>query len=84
MACPTCDHTMQLVDDAVNARKVSWCPWCGTLKVEPGLPEFQEQPKIVHRAFMLCEAASGTFDDPGALDHAIQSVRECCENPQED
>ena len=27
MSCPTCDHTMQAVGDAVW-----WCPCCGTIK----------------------------------------------------
>lgn len=48
MACKTCDHTMQRVNDGTPF--VYWCPRCGTLKTEAGHPEFEE-PKIVKRAY---------------------------------
>lgn len=41
MACPTCDHTMQLV-----AVLLFWCPRCGTLKQEAGTTEV---PALVKR-----------------------------------
>lgn len=59
MACRTCDHTMQRVNEGVNP-KVFWCPRCGTLKMEPGVPKFEE-PKIVQRAFFLWEAAADAW-----------------------
>lgn len=33
MPCPTCDHTMHNLGLA-GGRRASWCPRCGTLKVE--------------------------------------------------
>jgi hypothetical protein len=53
MACPTCDHTMQMI-----ATPYYWCPRCGTLG--GGLvqkPEFWE-PKLVDR----CRKYAGEFD----------------------
>ena len=61
------------------AHGILWCPRCGTIKSLGWYkPEFQE-PKIVQRAFTLCEAALGTFDDPEALRVAERAVRECVE-----
>lgn len=45
MACPTCDHTMQLVGEGY---KTFWCPRCGTIKF--GEREASEKPKLVDRA----------------------------------
>ena len=52
MACETCDHTMQKVNDGMP--KVFWCPRCGTIKSEGSVPEF-EKPIIVERANKLCQ-----------------------------
>ncbi len=86
MACLTCSHTMQRVNSGGNPC-VFWCPRCGTIESESPISGAENtrsewnEPKIVHRAFTLCEAASGTFDNPQALESAIASVRECCDNP---
>lgn len=39
MACKTCDHTMQNVNN--GQPPVFWCPRCGTLKSKGMVPEFQ-------------------------------------------
>jgi hypothetical protein len=57
MPCPACDHTMQRVNEGTNP-KVFWCPRCGTIKSEPGVPEF-ESPRIVG----LVDKAADTFRD---------------------
>lgn len=52
MACPTCDHTMQLV-----CRKDSfesfWCPRCGTLI--PDAVMNAQVPKLIERVRRLRE-----------------------------
>ncbi len=49
MACKTCDHTMQKVNDGDNPR-VFWCPNCGTIKSEGHMPEFA-QPRIAKNQY---------------------------------
>jgi hypothetical protein len=41
MACQTCDHTMQSITQGVF-----WCPRCGTLKFESGVPQW-ERPSFL-------------------------------------
>jgi len=53
MACQTCDHTMQKVND--GKPPTFWCPRCGTIKSEGSVPEFEE-PKLVERAKKLAQA----------------------------
>ena len=53
MACPTCDHTMQNIDDAVY-----WCPRCGTVRTIRGAG-IKEVPKLVERVVEFC----GTLTD---------------------
>lgn len=50
--CPTCGVTMQKVNGGTNP-KVFWCPRCGTLKMEGGVPD-HEAPRIL--ATMMREA----------------------------
>lgn len=47
MPCATCQHTIQRVNDGDNPR-VFWCPRCGTIKLEGGVPE-SEEPMLVAR-----------------------------------
>lgn len=52
MACPTCDHTMQMVADKGKDFPVYWCPRCGTLKAKPRnfesqAPDLIDTPKLV-------------------------------------
>ena len=89
MACKTCDHTMTHLSD-----HWFWCPRCGTIKeqLEDGREEWTE-PKLVHRAFTLCEAAldmaahyTMTRDDNAEtekLERAEEAVHECCLPPKE-
>lgn len=87
MACQTCDHTMQRVNDGTP--HVFWCPRCGTLKFESMVsPEQFEEPKLVQRAFTLCEAAlffaaEDETSEAAALEQAELAVRECCLPPSE-
>ncbi len=84
MACRTCTHTMQAIAD-----KLFWCPRCGSVKFqyEKGGDEWSE-PKLVQRAFTLCEAtlffaAEDEGDKAAQLEKAERAVRECCLPPNE-
>lgn len=75
MACPTCDHTMQKVNNGFPA--VFWCPRCGSIlsrqnggssKV-PEIPDRHETPtaitasrRILERLINLKNWADRTFD----------------------
>ena len=84
MACQTCDHTMQLMND--RNPSTFWCPRCGTLKCEGMVPEFV-MPGLVGRSHAVCS----TFDtsdkaeewDVATLDRRVQTVRECFMGLQE-
>ena len=78
MACPTCSKTMQRI--ASNVPRQWWCPSCGTLRTENAVPECEE-PKLVHRAFQLCEAASDHLAGikTERLEYYERAVRECCQ-----
>lgn len=87
MPCQSCDHTMQRVND--GHPPTFWCPRCGTLKMEGGVPEFEE-PKLVNRAFRLCEQAldalatlklEGRWHE--GLAHEERCVREAVEGGSE-
>lgn len=81
MACDTCDHTLHRVND--GEPRVWWCPRCGTIKTEGRVPEFVE-PKIVNRAFRLCEATADYVVGECSqerMEHEQAALRECCENP---
>lgn len=43
--CPTCGVTMQKINDGVP--RSFWCPRCGTLKMEGGVPD-HESPRFLH------------------------------------
>jgi hypothetical protein len=94
MACETCTHTMQAI-----AEQVWWCPRCGTLKFGC-VPEREDwtEPKLVHRAFNLCESSLDILADYKAyrrihgqsdphlglgFDQAERAVRECCLPPED-
>ena len=58
MACPTCNHTMQMVYQGERI-KIFHCPRCGTMmKQYPDLPTAIGVPKIVERS----RAYSKTLD----------------------
>jgi DNA-directed RNA polymerase subunit RPC12/RpoP len=46
MACATCGHTMELVQQDTDGRPTRWCPRCGSLTVGAGMPAV---PKLVER-----------------------------------
>jgi DNA-directed RNA polymerase subunit RPC12/RpoP len=46
MACATCGHTMQLVQQDTDGRPTHWCPQCGSLTVGAGMPAV---PRLVER-----------------------------------
>lgn len=48
MACPTCDHTMQLIGEPDGAGQRYWCPRCGTLRTI-GKYGGDDVPKLVER-----------------------------------
>lgn len=91
MACKTCDHTMQRVNDGYP--RVFWCPRCGTLKSE-GMALCQvrefERPKIVERSMALCATIDDVLNDleispdderpsDDSLEYRTKCVRECCQ-----
>lgn len=39
--CPTCGVTMQRVNEGVNP-VTWWCPRCGTLKMDKGVPDHEK------------------------------------------
>lgn len=55
MPCKVCDHTIQRVCD----EGPFWCPRCGTLHDDRGVPDF-EPPMIVERVAMMI----GRLDNP--------------------
>jgi len=94
MSCQTCTHTMQEV-----APELFWCPRCGTLKFQyaKGGDEWSE-PKLVHRAFSLCESSLEILTDyegyrrlhgPNdlccgvGLEETERAVRECILPPED-
>jgi hypothetical protein len=78
MACPTCDHTMQCV-----ATNTFWCPRCGTLKmVDSRCPEEIVEPKLVRRAFNLCEEILTHAGLTEGIVRTEAAVRECCLTPE--
>jgi len=74
MSCPTCDATMQRVNEGVNP-KVWWCPRCGSIKSEPGVPEC-ETPKIVERAKSLCRGMRDFRTSADDLALALRTLEE--------
>ena len=49
MACPTCDHTMQKINDSPY---LFWCPRCGTIRFgenSHGVHETIEAPMLIRR-----------------------------------
>lgn len=76
MSCPTCDHTLQRVNEGANP-KCFYCPRCGTLKNEGRIPEFTE-PSVLTRARVLCDMID---DDVFNLRQPADNVRECLEPP---
>ena len=49
MACPTCKHTMQNLGIDGAARRVFWCPRCGTLKTDDGNYVAISETMLAHR-----------------------------------
>lgn len=63
--CPTCGVTMQKVNDGVP--RTFWCPRCGTLKMEGGMPE-HEAPRFLRTALLCLDVYSERYHaagDPG-------------------
>ena len=87
MACETCDHTMQRVNEGINP-KVFWCPRCGTIKskceiIAPANADAQwSKPELVDRALALCGVALDVISRPDihaeAMKEPERAVRECC------
>lgn len=50
MACPTCDHTVQMI-----AQGVFWCPRCGSISSFNGLTTKSDSPKLVERCRVFSE-----------------------------
>jgi hypothetical protein len=75
---------MQKVNEGVPP--VFWCPFCGTIKIENGVPEF-ESPSIVMRASNLCDEAEDVLTGGSRtreLEYSILVTRECCRNAFQD
>ena len=87
---------MQKLNEGRNP-VVWWCPRCGTIKC--GLADHDEnweEPKLVKRAFDLCEAAldavadvtaysdeANDSEDIAKLERQEDVVRECCLPPED-
>ena len=59
MACTSCDHTMQQVNNGYPS--VFWCQRCGTIKSQGEVPEFTE-PTVLERSrefYQICELIIG-------------------------
>jgi hypothetical protein len=60
--CPTCGVTIQKVNDGIP--RVWWCPRCGTIKSEGGVPE-HEAPSFIRSALMALARYNPPRSDPG-------------------
>jgi hypothetical protein len=74
MACSICDHTLQNVGVPTgDARRVFWCPRCGTLKTEMPDSELQElvdEPLwIMGRHFSRPEVLAIVKREPKMVEH---------------
>ena len=58
MSCPTCDHTMQAIDN-LGPITTFWCSRCGTIKNTSWIPN-ETCPKLVPR---IRELLDRTTDD---------------------
>ena len=65
MSCPTCDHTMQIV-----AGQVSWCPRCGTIKMD----NESEAPTLVGRCRTFENLLNGAFLRPWIIEGIAESI----------
>ena len=72
MACPTCDHTMQLVNSDVP--RIFWCPRCGTLKMDGSVPE-NCPPKFMERVVGSLRTCDDSIprSEPGPLTGVLWS-----------
>lgn len=80
MACPTCDHTMQVLVVGDGSQR-SWCPRCGTLKLVNLFSGFVdiEAPKLVGRVLELVNQI------PELRKHYdILGITECVSTKRED
>lgn len=77
MACPTCDHTMQMIRPTVF-----WCPRCGTVRHgQPVSEETTERPKLVERVVEFCGTL--TDDDQHIIDNMERlGVTEAATHPE--
>ena len=74
MACNNCDHTMQNTGEN-GGRQVYWCPRCGTLKTQGGVPEYETPTnshlwpvrdiKAAPDLLAACEAVQQWADEQG-------------------
>lgn len=64
--CPTCGVTIQKVNDGIP--RVWWCPRCGTIKSEGGVPE-HEAPRFLAAVLRNLEhyEDTGHREEPGPL-----------------
>lgn len=79
MACKTCGHTMQRVNNGEPI--VFWCPRCGTIKTEKAVPEF-DRPKIIQRASSVCSGVFALIQehrlaDTSTIDARVRDLKEC-------
>ncbi len=80
MACPTCSHTVQRVNEGVSS-KVWWCPRCGTIKMD-AVPE-SEEPKLVQYATSLCDEVMSQCGLSEDVLRWVRAVREATLLPKE-
>lgn len=63
MACQVCDHTMQSITGGIF-----WCPRCGTLKFEMGVPQW-ESPRTLKTILLNLHNCDDSIprDEPGPI-----------------
>lgn len=81
MACPTCDHTLQRVNEGVSP-VTFWCPRCGTIKTGGSFEEASE-PKLVQYATSLCDVVMSQCGLSEDVHRWVRTVREATLLPKE-
>ena len=81
MACKTCDHTMQRVNDGNNP-PVYWCPRCGSIKSLGCGPEYVA-PVLVARTQELIHEMDDGMRQELTVDSLLGSAAEACGTPRD-
>jgi hypothetical protein len=70
MSCPTCSHTLSGIDTSDPARRVYWCPRCGTLSIQyAGIQPDVAVPTLRDRVRTFAETWQNTDRVVSSLHH---------------